>query len=400
MQRILSGQKTNGIKLIGSGEGDCFIDGGSLASVIRFEEDLGGIIDSTTLITGFTIQNGYAQQSDWLNFDGGGMFLYASSPTLTDVTFRDNAALNLGGGMRIYASSPTLTDVTFSGNMAYSGGGMELNRSSPTLTGVTFSGNMAGLNGGGMYLNSSSPTLTNSILWGNSPEEISFLGNNDPSSIAITYSDIQGGVAGIVTNDNGTVYWEVGNIDADPLFTDSENGDYTLQASSPCIDVGTSNIEIAEELFADNNSNGIWDEGEEFTDKNQNGIYDTSFTIEIPEDDYCGTAPDMGAYEYITEDCGELSVAPEIPLSYQIQPAYPNPFNPTTTISFSIPEFGLTTITAYDITGKELETLTNEVLSIGNYSINWNADNLPSGVYLIRMDSGDFTQTQKVVLVK
>ena len=49
---------TNGIKLIGSGEADCIIDGDSLASVIRFPEDLGGIIDITTVISGFTIQNG------------------------------------------------------------------------------------------------------------------------------------------------------------------------------------------------------------------------------------------------------------------------------------------------------------------------------------------------------
>jgi len=89
-----------------------------------------------------------------------------------------------------------------------------------------------------------------------------------------------------------------------------------------------------------------------------------------------------------------------IPDNYSISSIYPNPFNPTTTISFSIPEFGLTTITAYDINGRELETLTNEVLSIGNYSLSWNASNYPSGVYLIRMESGDFTQTQKVVLVK
>ena len=88
-----------------------------------------------------------------------------------------------------------------------------------------------------------------------------------------------------------------------------------------------------------------------------------------------------------------------IPNTYAFS-SYPNPFNPTTTISFSIPKFGLTTITAYDITGRELETLTNEVLSIGNYSINWNASSYPSGVYLIRMDSRDFTQTQKVLLVK
>jgi len=90
----------------------------------------------------------------------------------------------------------------------------------------------------------------------------------------------------------------------------------------------------------------------------------------------------------------------ELPEDYSLQHSYPNPFNPTTTISFSIPEFGLTTITAYDITGREIEILTNTNLNPGNYSIDWNASSYPSGVYLIRMDSGDFTQTQKVVLIK
>ena len=89
-----------------------------------------------------------------------------------------------------------------------------------------------------------------------------------------------------------------------------------------------------------------------------------------------------------------------LPFNYNLINIYPNPFNPSTTISFTIPEFGLTSITAYDITGRKLETLTNEVLSIGNYSINWNASSYPSGVYLIKMDCGEFTQTQKVVLVK
>ena len=148
----------------------------------------------------------------------------------------------------------------------------------------------------------------------------------------------------------------------DPLFTDPANGDYTLQAGSPCIDAG----------------------------------------IVIEDMEYCGEAPDMGAYEYITEECEELSFTQEtpLPIHYSLNSAYPNPFNPATTISFSIPEFGLTTITAYDITGRQLETLTNEVLTMGNYSINWNASSYPSGVYLIRMESGEFTQTQKMVLVK
>ena len=90
----------------------------------------------------------------------------------------------------------------------------------------------------------------------------------------------------------------------------------------------------------------------------------------------------------------------EMNIDYALQQNYPNPFNPTTTISFSIPKFGLTAITVYDVTGRQLETLTNETLSIGNYSIDWNASSYPSGVYIIKMDSGDFTQTQKVGLVK
>ena len=106
-------------------------------------------------------------------------------------------------------------------------------------------------------------------------------------------------------------------------------------------------------------------------------------------------------YVRVYEAYSELAIVDKlIPLQYSINNIYPNPFNPTTTISFSIPKFEHTIIKAYDITGKKLETLTNEVLSIGNYSINWNASSYPSGVYLIRMESGVFTQTQKVVLVK
>jgi hypothetical protein len=106
------------------------------------------------------------------------------------------------------------------------------------------------------------------------------------------------------------------------------------------------------------------------------------------------------ADDYDCEENGMSNEVSIIPTNYSISSIYPNPFNPTTKISFSIPKFGLTIIKAYNINGRQLETLTNEVLSVGNYSIGWNASDYPSGVYLIRMESGDFTQTQKVVLVK
>jgi hypothetical protein len=154
--------------------------------------------------------------------DGGGMSLSFSNPTLTHVTITGNTAENYGGGMRLSSSNPILTHVTITGNTAGEGGGMRLYNSNPTLTYVTISDNDATY-GGGMYVYYSNPTLTNSILWNNSPESILLDSDEEP---IITYSDIEGG-------------WEgEGNIDIDPLFTDSENDDYTLMENSPCIDTG------------------------------------------------------------------------------------------------------------------------------------------------------------------
>jgi len=157
-------------------------------------------------------------------FNAGGMSNFAnSSPTVTNCTFSGNSASSSGGGMRnANASSPTVTNCTFSGNSASSsGGGMyNDNASSPTVINCTFSGNSAVTDGGGMWNGStSSPTVANCILRNNSPDEIF-----GPATVA--YSDVQGGYPGI------------GNIDADPLFVDPDNGDFRLQAGSPCIDAG------------------------------------------------------------------------------------------------------------------------------------------------------------------
>ena len=86
--------------------------------------------------------------------------------------------------------------------------------------------------------------------------------------------------------------------------------------------------------------------------------------------------------------------------NYRIDRPYPNPFNPITNIKYGIPEYSNVQIIIFDLTGKQVALLINEFQSPGYHSVNWDADNLPSGVYFIRMDSGDFTQTQKVVLVK
>ncbi len=169
---------------------------------------------------------------------GGGMHNYDSSPTVTGCTFTNNSA-GTGGGMWNYSSSPTVTGCTFTGNSAASGGGMfNYNSSNPTVTNCTFTGNSADNYGGGMCnQEDSSSTVTNSILWGNTSasggNEIALAALTYSSTIDIDYCDVQGGLAGIYDDGTGnTINWGAGNIDADPLFVDPNNGDYHLKSQS------------------------------------------------------------------------------------------------------------------------------------------------------------------------
>ncbi|MBS1518845.1 MAG: T9SS type A sorting domain-containing protein [Bacteroidetes bacterium] len=93
-----------------------------------------------------------------------------------------------------------------------------------------------------------------------------------------------------------------------------------------------------------------------------------------------------------------------IPGQYTLGQNYPNPFNPKTVISFSIGEgkinSGNTVLKVYDILGNEITTLVNEKLSPGNYSVEWNAINVSSGIYFYRLTAGDFSEVKKMSLIK
>lgn len=86
--------------------------------------------------------------------------------------------------------------------------------------------------------------------------------------------------------------------------------------------------------------------------------------------------------------------------SYSLKQNYPNPFNPVTNISFSIPKSEFVKITVYNEIGKEIETIVSERLNQGNYTINFNAGKLSSGIYFYRIISGNFTETKKMLLLK
>ena len=89
-----------------------------------------------------------------------------------------------------------------------------------------------------------------------------------------------------------------------------------------------------------------------------------------------------------------------IPFEYKLSQNYPNPFNPGTTINFSIPKQGNVTLKVYDVTGKEVIILINEQRSAGNYTVSFDGANLPSGTYFYRLESGEFKEVKRMILVK
>jgi len=186
---------------------------------------------------------------------GGGMLNHNnSSPTVNNCTFSNNTATQRGGGIVNWGGSPTVVCCTFSNNTATQrGGGIDNWGGSPTVVCCTFIANSAEYNGGGMWNEYSSPTVSNctfvynyapngpavafdsyqqrypsnvimanSIVWNGSD----WLWNNDLSTITVSYSDVQGGWRGR------------GNINTNPRFVDSANGNYHLLPDSPCINVG------------------------------------------------------------------------------------------------------------------------------------------------------------------
>ena len=93
-------------------------------------------------------------------------------------------------------------------------------------------------------------------------------------------------------------------------------------------------------------------------------------------------------------------IGSEIPKSFGLNQNFPNPFNPSTKISFKIPTSSFVKLSVYNILGKELKIMVNENLNAGKYEADFNASELPSGTYFYRLTAGNFTQTKKMMIIK
>ncbi|MFN3872464.1 MAG: T9SS type A sorting domain-containing protein [Ignavibacterium sp.] len=90
----------------------------------------------------------------------------------------------------------------------------------------------------------------------------------------------------------------------------------------------------------------------------------------------------------------------EIPTTFSLEQNFPNPFNPTTTIQYSLPQAEDVTLKIYNLLGEEVKTLVNDYQQAGKHSVQFNSNNLASGIYFYRLQAGSFIQTKKMILIK
>lgn len=157
-------------------------------------------------------------------------------------------------------------------------------------------------------------------------------------------------------------------------------------------------------------SNGVWTV--EFKKPYGGSEYDfvvapgtfVSFTYEIFDNE--GADHWMNGFDatILTLDFSGLTdvedISGNMPTSYNLEQNYPNPFNPSTKISFSVPTAGLVNIDVFNAIGQKVTTLVNEQMNAGNYSVDFNAVNLTSGIYFYKMTSANYSATRKMILIK
>jgi hypothetical protein len=140
---------------------------------------------------------------------------------------------------------------------------------------------------------------------------------------------------------------------------------------------------------------GQWD------DYVTNGISNNNLCPPYPE---CISPTDIGYQD--TSNCEQVSIIDgTLPITYNLYNAYPNPFNPATTLQYDLPEDGFVNITIYDMLGRQVKSLINQTQDAGFKSVLWNATNdndkpVSAGVYLYQIRAGNFVQTKKMVLLK
>ena len=303
---------------------------------------------------------------------GEGSGVLVQEVNAKDFVFENNLIANnsyvgqqcSGGGMELFNCGGKFRNNVIVDNQAIHGGGITIVNNSgepPVLINNTITGNKATTNGGGFYLADAKAVVINTIIWGNTaPTGASIYQSG--STLSVKYSDVQG----------STLWPGEGNINQDPMFTESINNPFALSEGSPCIDKGiadTTGLNLPSWDIIGNYR--IWD-------GNADGI----------------SRVDMGAYEFDSPTGIEEPNIAGKTISFM---NYPNPFTTSTTFTFRLEKSANVNIRVFDIFGRLVAEPVNEFHQMGEQNIQWKTEGLPSGLYFCRLKAGNQFITHKIV---
>lgn len=427
------------ISLIGiSGSESTIIDGDSSAGALH----IAGLMGYSSIIRGLTFQNGLAEF-------GGGIYAENTSLLIEDVQVRNNVAasssISYGGGIYLNDINAEMRDVTIENNVLicsevgkgagiYTDGFISM-QSCYVLNNCIEEGVQMAF-GGGIYHNSGNLLMEECIIRGNriSGGETSNGGGIRCTNANLRYTEITdnhaltgdnrkgGGIyASYSTIDNCTVALNEASEGAGVYITTS--GNTTIHNSVTAFNNGETQIAALNASLITMSYSDTYTPSGRLYENCSPGAgcmeldplfiggdpYDVHLTASSPcinrgdpasPRDPDGTRADMGCY-YYTPQAG---ISTEDPLgaiaTYELYPPYPNPFNPITEITFDLPEAVPVRIEVFNVQGQKVVILADCFIPVGNHIIIWNAGDLPSGMYLIRMQAGTIKKIQKSFLIK
>jgi photosystem II stability/assembly factor-like uncharacterized protein len=162
-------------------------------------------------------------------------------------------------------------------------------------------------------------------------------------------------------------------------------------------------INTSGHIFTGTYGEGVYrstDDGANWTAINSGLNNDSVVSIAINPSGTIFTVTESGLFRSVQSTTSVRELSADAPGSFELNQNYPNPFNPSTTISFSIPTSEFVTLKVFDVLGSEVATLVNEEKQNGVYEVDFSASNLPSGVYLYKLQAGNFIETKKLMLLK
>jgi len=106
------------------------------------------------------------------------------------------------------------------------------------------------------------------------------------------------------------------------------------------------------------------------------------------------------ARKYVNSITGIIKSTKEIPEEFRLYQNYPNPFNPNTVIKFSVPKEGHVSLKVFNLLGQKIKTLVDDVMTGGNYEINFSGDQISSGVLFYKLETDNITLVKKMILMK